>query len=387
MPDFLWQLVLQLRRRQIAIGVDDLDCLRQALGAGFGLSSREALRELLVALWAKSVEDQTVIRAQFEQLPMEGWDAAKAIAGPTDTVPETGLDAPDSAATPTHGATVASEPSVAPAVTRPVDAFPILPRRLGAAGVRYNLAPRYPLSERDVAQTWRRLRHPVRLGPPVELDAEETVRRRLDSGVATPPVERPRRRNAAKLLLLVDRQGSMTPFHGFVDHVVRAIRRQGTLAETAVWYFHDTPTEGAELAPLAHVRDSLVPVLDAVLHKIEPNEQGFVYRDPDLSNPVEVAEPLTTLGPDIGAALISDAGAARGRYDPVRLVECLAFVRAVRLRRSRVVWLNPVPVTRWPPSTAAQLARHVPMAPLDVTGMHRAVDVLRGRPVSLERPL
>ena len=50
----------------------------------------------------------------------------------------------------------------------------------------------------------------------------------------------------ARLLLLVDRQGSMDPFHQFCDEVCIAIQQAGRLEETALYYFHNVPAEGAD---------------------------------------------------------------------------------------------------------------------------------------------
>ena len=61
------------------------------------------------------------------------------------------------------------------------------------------------------------------------------------AGVATPPVLVPRRRNAVRLLMLIDRHGSMTPFHGYVDYVVGAIRDAGRIDDVQAVYFHDLP--------------------------------------------------------------------------------------------------------------------------------------------------
>ena len=74
--------------------------------------------------------------------------------------------------------------------------LPVLP-------YRHVFLPQYPVSFRAVAQAWRRLRWPVREGPATELDVDATVQRRCSLGVVSPPVLRPRRRNRAKLLLLV----------------------------------------------------------------------------------------------------------------------------------------------------------------------------------------
>src|SRR5262249_2971425 len=130
--------------------------------------------------------------------------------------------------------------------------------------------PQYPVNYRAVAQAWRRLRWPVREGPATELDVEATVRRRSSLGVVSPPVLRPRRRNRAKLLLLIDRLGSMAPFPSYVDEVSQAICQAGQLREVAVYYFHNSPLEGAEHSVLDPLRDQLFPSLDLVLPEVPP---------------------------------------------------------------------------------------------------------------------
>ena len=45
--------------------------------------------------------------------------------------------------------------------------------------------------------------------------------------------------------------------------------------------------------------------------------------------------------------IISDAGAARGRFDPVRLLDTVASLKGLRTVSTRVVWLNPLPATAW----------------------------------------
>ena len=85
--------------------------------------------------------------------------------------------------------------------------------------------------------------------------------------------------------------------------------------------------------------------------------------------------------------LLSDAGAARGHYDLLRLLDTVAFFKAVRAYSTQYVWLNPLPRRYWLRSTAAQIARHIPMFPMDRTGMYHAVNVLRGHTYRIERPI
>ena len=247
--------------------------------------------------------------------------------------------------------------------------------------------PQYPISFRAVAQAWRRLRWPLREGPATELDVDATVQRRSDLGVVSPPVLRPRRRNRAKLLLLVDRQGSMTPFHSYVDEVCRAIRQAGRLRQVGVFYFHDTPLEGADSSVLDLLQGELFPSLDPVLADVPPLIQGTLMSDLELMTPTSARDVVSDHGRGAAVVILSDGGAARGRYDLLRLLDTVAFLKGAKEWSYRLVWLNPLPPTAWTGSTAAEIARHVPMFPMDRDGMYRAVNVLRGHPFPVEKPL
>jgi uncharacterized protein len=384
-PGFLSGLVRKLRYHGLPIGVDDLIALRQALTAGFGWADTAALRELCVMLWASTQDEAALVRAMFVQADPPEWQLDPA--PPID-------DEPDEEDDP--GPRPAAESPVAPARRPPARPAPTVEPVAGLPAITADalgtdpsliLTPQYPLSAREIAQAWRRLRRSVRQGPAVELDVATTLRIRGRNGVATPPVLVPRYRNTARLLLLIDRQGSMTPFHGYVEHLRTAIEAAGRVDAIEIVYFHDTPDRKADRGVLAEVRDPLDPRIDDILPLIEPMGGGLVYDDPDLTAPRHLASTLADLRPDTAVAIISDAGAARRRLDAVRLVETVAMVKALIAAGGVVCWLNPTPAARWARSTAEQIARHVPMFPLTRRGLYAAVEVLRGRPRLVERPL
>lgn len=249
------------------------------------------------------------------------------------------------------------------------------------------MTPQFPLTRREIAQAWRRLRRPVRSGPPTELDVDATVARRSRFGVATPLVLVPPRRNTARLLLLIDRQGSMAPYHRYTEHVRDAIQSAGRLERVSLFYFHNVPAKGADRTPIESMPKGLSATFDAVISSIEPMAEGHVYEDPELVNPRPLRAVLDDLAPATAGVIMSDGGAARGTYSPVGLLDWIAFLKALRLRTASFVWLNPVPASDWVFTTAAELARHVPMFPLDRQGIDRAVNVLHGHPAVVERPL
>lgn len=389
---FLWTLFQQLRRRGFAIGPAEYQAVRLALRAGFGWSSRHELREVCSALWATSVEERAVVAALFDQHVSSDWDLGEA---PRDGAPDAdgnvslpdahvhsaeALNAESGSAGQVPERTVPGTAATGRLPPLALSEIPVLP-------YEHVFLPQYPVSFRGVAQAWRRLRRPVREGPATELDVDGTVRRRCAQGVVSAPALRPPRRNRVRLLLLVDRQGSMAPFHSYVNEVTGAISQAGRLSEVGVFYFHDTPLEGADPSVLHPLDGQLFPSLDPVLGDVPALAEGTLMTDTELMSPVSAPDVFARHGRGAAVVIISDAGAARGRYDLLRLLDTVAFLKGAKEWARGLVWLNPLPVTAWPGSTAAELARHVPMFPMDQAGLYRAVNVLRGQPHTVERPL
>jgi hypothetical protein len=133
--------------------------------------------------------------------------------------------------------------------------------------------------------------------------------------------------------------------------------------------------------------DPFRPDLDDVLGMIGPLRGGRVYDDPSLTEPRALDGILSSVTSATAVLVISDAGAARRQFDITRLLDSVALIKALRTGSAGVAWLNPVPRDRWSRTTAGQMARYVPMFALNRPGLYQAVDVLRGRPVAVERPV
>ncbi len=416
-PDWLWQLFKRLRLRQFPLGPNDWSELRQALRAGFGWSSRESLRALCCTLWAKSRRDEEILVALFEQLfPLnEDWQLPTQKSTPpnktaTSVNRDKMLTVRDKMLTVIRS-TIQRLKRLLYKVLKLVreretkkteskksseELLQIQPQRglpsISLAGIQFSkrsfvFVPQFPLTYREVAQAWRRLHRPVRIGPPVEIDIEGTVTRRSQIGVASPIVLKPKRRNLARLLLLVDRQGSMNPFHAFIEEICDAIQHSARLNEVTVYYFHNVPVEGADETVLDSLEQQMFPVMDSVLSLIKPLVEGYLYEDGDLLSPQPLKTVLEEYAKDMAVVLLSDGGAARGYYSELRLLDTLAFLKALRLYTWQYVWLNPLPSRYWSGTTAAQIARHLPMFSLERDGIHRAVNVLRGHQYIVEQPL
>jgi hypothetical protein len=390
---FVWTLFQQLRRRQFGLGIEDYEALRTATRLGFGIRSRAALGDLCCALWAKSEREVQIVRALFGQLKLEDWN----LGALEEVPPPTGVDG-SASMTPGTGELVEAQiQQVVAEETPQAPASPTLHHFRGLPPISVHglqwpdrsfvFVPQFPVGYRETAQVWRRLRRAVRYGPPTELDLPSTIRARVQRGVTAAPVLRPRRRNVARLLVLVDRHGSMTPFHAFVDDVLQAIARAAALQRVDVFYFRNLPVTEVDRTALDQLAGELRPAFDGVLSLVRPAGAADVAASPDLLEFQPLAPVLEELGPNGAVVVVSDAGAARRDYRPLRLLESLSFLRMLQAWTTRVAWMNPVPASHWSTTTAGQIARHWPMFPMTRAGMHDAVNVLRGQPAHVERPL
>jgi uncharacterized protein with von Willebrand factor type A (vWA) domain len=387
---FLWTLFQQLVRRNFAIGPAEYGAAQQALRAGFGWSSRDELKEMLRALWASSREEAAVVSALFEQYAIVDWTQTDALPQKGDTPVDTDIGKAGNSGG-TIGPLEPNQPNVPkeqePEIVSTGSLPPLRSEEMPRLPFSHVFLPQYPANFRNVAQTWRRLRWPLREGAATELDIEATVAQRCRQGVASPPVLRPRRRNQARVLLLIDRKGSMAPFQGYIDEVRTAIALAGRLGAVGCYFFHDTPLEGADLALLGRLGGGIPNNLDPILHDIPGLTEGEFYCDQELFIPRPASHIFREWTTETAIVVMGDGGAARGRLDLVRLLDTIASLKGLLTVTSRLVWLNPVPASAWGGSTARQIARHIPMFPMDRDGMHRAVNVLRGQPFALERPL
>ena len=93
---------------------------------------------------------------------------------------------------------------------------------------------------------------------------------------------------------------------------------------------------------------------------------------------------LEEQGKNNSVLIISDAGAARGYYDSMRVEDSQTFVQILNNYTYLSAWLNPMPKYRWRVTTAEDIASMIPMFPLNREGLHDAVNILRGHPFKEE---
>ncbi len=367
----LLEIFNSLRQRHgFPLGVEEYLVVVQSLQAGFGLDSREELEQLCCTLWAKSTQESKLIHKLFQQMWLQLEDKPKT-SFPGDSQQESKNDSPkeiepksdrtdENSTNDAPDAETNTELEELPAVTledEPVQVVKAVRSRQRDSSLirpRYSLLNDYfPVTKRQMKQSWRYLRRLVREGVPTELDVEATVAKTVRQGILLEPVLIPPRVNCTDLVLLIDREGSMVPFHTLSRQLLETATRGGKLRKTRVFYFHDYVDE-------------------------------YVYRHPALIDAQHLEEMLTKAGERAAVLIISDGGAARGSFDKIRLQRTQVWIEQLQKSAKYIAWLNPMPSDSWQHATAGEIAQMLSMFEMSRTGMNAAISVLRGRHVAGE---
>ncbi|MEZ2232599.1 CoxE [Microcoleus sp.] len=356
----LIELFSQLREAGFPLGIGEYKLLLEALQKGFGTSDRTSLYRLCKTLWVKSAEDKRLFDYHFELIVKESQEAIPAIPEKTaKSAPETedsGIieTAPQLTEQTSEGILSAPHPELIEAIEDEVQAAKAVMQATNKyeaiSDRQFILTSEYfPVTRRQMKQSWRYLRRPVREGPPVELDVEATVNQIGRQGILLSPVLVPRRINRSQLLLLIDRDGSMVPFHDLSQRLAETAVRGGRLGNAGIYYFQNCPVD-------------------------------YLYHDPYQLEAEKIDRLLANLRPEKSAMLIfSDAGAARGGYSEERVELTAAFLQQIKAKVRYVAWLNPMPESRWEGTTAGKVARLVPMFEMARRGLQDAIGLLRGK--------
>lgn len=204
-----------------------------------------------------------------------------------------------------------------------------------------------PASDRRMKQNWRYLKALAEKAPGSEMDVAATVEKIARNGLFTAPAYQPRKIYRQHILFLIDHGGSMAAFESLSEHLAGTIRESLRAKRTTSLYFHNYPGER-------------------------------LFLDPFQQRPVELGELLQqTPRHSTLAFIISDAGAARGGLHDKRIEQTRAFLDRFRARAPHLLWLNPIPRSRWEGSSAMYLSFFVDMLEASKEGFRKLPEKLK----------
>jgi uncharacterized protein with von Willebrand factor type A (vWA) domain len=342
----LFVLFQRLRDHGLVLGINEYTSLLEAMQSGFGISDRYTLAQLCHALWTTSPEEVKIFDRLFNEIipyipepSKEPQPKAthKAFAEMPSSLPQPVKDSAEAATMLNESVQVVQ--AIRNQISRP--SRYVLSSK--------NLVLEYlPVTQRQLKQNWRVLRRPIRQGPPAELDIAATIEKMSREGALIEPILLPQRRNLTEIVLFIDYDGSMVPFHSLSQLVVETAKRGSRLGDTNVYYFHDYP-------------------------------DSYVYHDVARLKAEAIDTVISEFNSYASIMIVSDGGAARGKYDIRRIHQTTSFLEKLQQAIQHIVWLNPVPSYRWGGTTAGEIQKIVPMFELDRKGIQMASQVLRGK--------
>ena len=331
----------QLHQVGFDLGIGELLAAFKAMEGGWG-EDKKQLVQTLKLLWCKSLEDryrfdsiwETTILTHAERKQKSN---KKLLKTPSHNIPagsyidenDEGKDNNDKELT-----NSTSSSKLAP-----------LPVHIPLATIKLEkLEADFPISQVQMLYAWRYLRHPVPDGKEI-VDIDCTIKQTVHQGFFIAPSYRRSIQNHAHLLLIIDQEGSMTPFHPFARDIVNTVQKSSIKVET--FYFHNTPVE-------------------------------YLYQDAHRQQPIEIQEIFNKCSKNTSALIISDAGAARGYKQLERIQETSEFLFELQIYIQHIAWLNPMPKERWLGTSAAVISYLVPMFEINANGFRGAINFLQG---------
>jgi uncharacterized protein with von Willebrand factor type A (vWA) domain len=215
-----------------------------------------------------------------------------------------------------------------------------------------NLDDSVELGVRNIKVALRRLRKFARTGAADELDLDGTITKSAKEGYLD-IVLRPERRNAVKVLLLLDIGGSMDSHIKLCEELFSAARTEFKSLE--FFYFHNCLYESV-WKDNRRRHDEKTMTWD-VLHKY-PSDYRVVFVGDATMSPYEVTYPGGSV-----EHWNEEAGAV--------------WLQRVAQIYERLVWLNPTPQAHWDHTPSIQVIREIigpnRMFPLTIQGLDGAM--------------
>lgn len=214
-----------------------------------------------------------------------------------------------------------------------------------------NLDHTRELGTRNIKIAMRRLRKFARDGAADELDIDATINGTARQGWLDIHM-RPERRNAIKLLLLLDVGGSMDPFIKLCEELFSAATSEFKNLE--FFYFHNCPYEGVWKDNKRRFSER-TPMWD-MLHKFPHDYKVVMVGDASMS-PYEITHP-------------------GGSVEHFNEESGAVWMHRITNTYPASVWLNPVPEKQWSYSQSTKIIKELMndrMYPLTLEGLDDAM--------------
>jgi uncharacterized protein len=340
------RLFYRLRRDGFSLGVSEYLAALEAIVGGWGTQDANALKKLLRSLWCHSLAQQDHLEVIFRSISAEELQKEVKSKENSSESSEFSSSSPNPAPL-SFGEQI---PAVRESLT-PAPELSLLPVKSPINSLEQQIEDRdfrayYPISRRYMVYSWRYLRRMVADGREDVFDVAATIAEVCEQGFFLEPRYCRRSRNTADLLLLLDQEGSMIPFHRFTRDLVETAQYESNIQQLRVGYFHNLPAK-------------------------------YIYQDPYLTEKVLFESILAAGDGNTSVLIVSDGGAARGDRRSERFSATAEVLWQIKQHTKLIAWLNPMPPERWQGTTAQFITHLVEMYPLDPHGLNQAIAQIR----------
>lgn len=212
------------------------------------------------------------------------------------------------------------------------------------------------MDNRQFQQALRKLRQfSSRLDiPETELDINGTIDKTCNNGGCLQIVMQKPRKNAVKLLLLMDSGGTMIPYSTLLNELFQSVNKSNHYKDVKVYYFHNCIYSKLYKTPECENGDWI--------------DTDWMFRNLDSDYKVIIVGDAA-MAPE---ELYSDTGNYRG---PNGGISGFEWLRLVKKHYKKVVWLNPKMAPGHAPWREAETAvkELFPMYKLTVNGLNQAM--------------
>lgn len=212
------------------------------------------------------------------------------------------------------------------------------------------------LDNRQFQLAFRRLRQfSTKLDiPKTELDLDETIDKTCNNGGCLQIVMGKPRKNAVKLLLLMDSGGTMIPYSSLLNDLFQAVHKSNHYKDVKAYYFHNCIYSKVYKTPECENGDWI--------------DTEWMFRNLDKDYKVIIVGDAA-MAPE---ELYSDTGNYRGPNGGLCGYE---WLKLIKRHYKKVVWLNPKMAPGRAPWREAETAvkELFPMYKLTVDGLNRAM--------------
>jgi uncharacterized protein with von Willebrand factor type A (vWA) domain len=357
-PAFVPMLDLfqRLRDAGMKLTIEQYDLMRQALAEGYGLADWEDLRDICQMLWVKpslnydaEVFEQVfdLYQAQYQQQFEQWLDRQTSQEAIQKSVLEEPLGVLPQIPPRKRGEQPKSESQAEEDKPSGYGMDAVKLDRPKAWKSKQKYVVQVPISRETVKRTWQMLRRPIPDLRLQELDLVATIEQIGREGFFSEVVSRPVLQKKSELLLLVDDSNAMLPFAPVMQPLIEMVLDR-RVAPAQIYRFSQCPTD--------YLYEWQRPLRGVPLAKV----LGRLHRSRTV------------------AMIVSEAGAAMP-YSQERLKRTGMFLKRLVPCVREVLWLNPLPQSRWAGTTAEpiQLALAGRMVPFEAKPLTQVAQLQR----------